>query len=821
MEKLYDHKKNEAALQQLWREQQTYKAAPDKPLYSVDTPPPTVSGSLHIGHIFSYTQTDILARYKRMSGFSVFYPFGFDDNGLPTERFVEKKRDVTAHSMKRSEFIELCLKETQEVEEQFKHLWQQMGLSVDWDLCYSTISSSSRKISQESFIQLYKKGFIYRKHEPALYCTTCRTTVAQAELDDSEKPSLFNDIAFMDEDGKKLIVGTTRPELLPSCVALFYNPKDSRYQNLKSKQAIVPLFNFTVPILADDAVVIEKGTGLVMCCTFGDKTDIAWIKKFNLPYKPSIGRDGRWNENTGFLTGLKVHQAREAVLAELTKQNLIVGQKQIVHAVNVHERCKKEIEYLALTQWFLEILPYKKKFLEVAEKLEWFPAFMKSRYTNWVEALSWDWCLSRQRFYGIPFPAWHCNNGHVILAKEEQLPLDPQETPYKGACPECDSKIIEPDTDVMDTWNTSSLTPQICFALNNTDADPFTSSDTKEFIPMSMRPQAHDIIRTWAFYTIVKAWMHYEKLPWKSIVISGHVLSDAKEKLSKSKENARTAPETLLQNFSADVIRYWTASGRLGQDVAFSETQLKIGQRLVTKLWNAFRFIHEHMRDIPTSQPDPLGTANEWLLHQSSGCFAQYKKYFEESEFSLALDTVEHFFWHDFCDNYIELIKEQLFKPELYPAHEIAGTRWTLYTVGLHILQLYAPYLPYITETIYQELYQPTEKTLSLHQTTFDRRFFNFENSATTMHHLVKLISQVRSLKTEHQLSLKVPLEKLEIYSSEQSVLDSLKSMEQIIKGVTHAVTLDYLKETINKSELVSEKELWNAKVALNILIKN
>lgn len=815
MEKQYDHKINEAALQKLWHEQATYTVSSNKPLYSIDTPPPTVSGALHIGHIFSYTQTDFLARYKRMSGFAVFYPFGFDDNGLPTERFVEKKLEINAHGIKRSDFIALCLKETHEVEDQFKHLWQQMGLSVDWNLSYSTISSSTRKISQESFIRLYNKGFIYRKYEPALYCTTCRTTVAQAELEDVEKPSLFNDIAFKDGHGAPLIVGTTRPELLASCVALFYNPNDTRYQYLKGTQAVVPLFNYTVPVFADEAVVIEKGTGLVMCCTYGDKTDIAWIKKFNLPYRPSIGRDGRWTENTGFLAGLKVHPAREAVLAELKNQGLLVNQKQITHSVNVHERCKKEIEYLALTQWFLAILPYKQKLLDIAETLEWFPTFMKSRYINWVEALSWDWCLSRQRFYGIPFPSWHCNNGHVILASLDSLPIDPQETPYVGTCPECKSALIEPDTDVMDTWNTSSLTPQICFSLWNKNANPFESSEIKEFIPMSMRPQAHDIIRTWAFYTIVKSWMHYEKLPWKSIVISGHVLSDAKEKLSKSKGNTRIAPETLLQNYPADVIRYWTASGRLGQDVAFSETQLKIGQRLVTKLWNAFRFIHEHMKDIPSSQPNPLGSVNEWLVHQSSACFTQYKKYFEESEFSLALDTVEKFFWHDFCDNYIELVKEQLFKPELYSAQEISGTRWTLYTVGLHLLQLYAPYLPYITEALYQELYRSTEKTPSLHQTTFDHRKFMFEQSTLTMQHLVKLISQVRSLKTEKQLSLKVPLETLEIYCNEQSILNNLAQLEQMIKGVTHAVVISYHAEKIDASILTGENDNWKAKVII------
>lgn len=816
MEKNYDHKANERHLKELWQKHGIYKISHEGNLYTIDTPPPTVSGSLHIGHIFSYTQTDIIARYKRMSGFSVFYPFGFDDNGLPTERFVEKKHEVNAHSMKRSEFIELCLQETIDVEAKFKELWQDIGLSIDWRMCYSTVSEASRKISQESFIRLYQKGFIYRKHEPALYCTTCRTTVAQAELDDIEKPSLFNDIVFKLEDGIELIVGTTRPEFIASCVALFYNPSDLRYARLRGKQAVVPIFNYTVPIMADEAVVIEKGTGLVMCCTFGDKTDIGWFKKYNLPYKASLKQNGRFDENSGIIAGLKVPQAREAVLAELSKQGLLRIQKSIMHIVNVHERCKKEIEYLALTQWFLSILPHKQKFLALAEELAWYPAFMKSRYINWVEAISWDWCLSRQRFYGIPFPAWHCVNGHVILATINQLPIDPQEKSYKGRCPECDSALIEPDKDVMDTWNTSSLTPQICFSLLYPDKNPFDVSAVKEFIPMSMRPQAHDIIRTWAFYTLVKSWMHYETLPWKNIIISGHVLSDSKEKLSKSKENTRISPEALLQTYPADVIRYWTASGRLGQDVAFSENQLKIGQRLVTKIWNAFRFVHEHIQEVSIEQPDHLGVVNEWLLHQSSECFALYKKYFDEDEFSLALDTVEKFFWQDFCDNYIELIKEQLFKPELYSKQETAGTRWTLYTVGLQILQRYAPFLPYVTENIYQGLYKAREKAISLHVTHFDSHYFIFETSAAVTRHLVTLISQVRSLKTGQQLSLKVPLQTLEIYCNEKPVLDALESLEQIIKGVTHAISIIYSKEKLDKSELVGEQDTRNAKVFLN-----
>lgn len=798
MDKQYNHQIHEAQMQQKWHQEQTYSAENNPgPLYSIDTPPPTVSGSLHIGHIFSYTQTDIIARYKRMNGFSVFYPFGFDDNGLPTERFVEKKRNISAHNFSRSDFIKICLEETVVVEQQFQDLWQKIGLSVDWNACYSTISDQTRKISQESFIRLFKKGFIYRAYEPALYCTTCRTSVAQAELEDSEQASFFNDIIFTLEDGTRLSVGTTRPELLASCVALLYNPNDTRYQQLKGKKARVPYFNYEVPILADDQVVMDKGTGLVMVCTFGDKTDITWFKKFNLPYKPSIGKDGRWLPETGILAGLKVQQARAKIIEALKELNLLTNQKPITHAVNIHERCKHEIEYLALSQWFLNIIDHKKTFLELAEKIAWYPTFMKSRYINWVENISWNWCLSRQRFFGIPFPAWHCQSCNEILLPDiKDLPLDPQEIPYKGTCPKCSSNDIVPDTDVMDTWNTSSLTPYICYSLfDKTIESVFTEKATKQFIPMSMRPQAHDIIRTWAFDTIVKVWMHHETIPWHDIIISGHVLSDAKEKISKSKGNTKTDPEQLLKTYPADVIRYWTASGSLGHDTAFSETQLKIGQKLLTKLWNAFRFIAEHTSDITSNdQPQNIGVVNEWILHQATQCFDEYRRHFDGHEFNHALDVVEKFFWHNVCDNYLELIKDQLFKPENYAADYVRASRWTLSTIGLRLLQLYAPYLPHITETIYQHLYRSREKYASIHQTQFEiiQKPYLFAQSASTLHVLIEIASNVRKLKTEQQLSLKTELKQLEITASYQAILDQLKQEEQLIKGVTQARTIIY-----------------------------
>jgi valyl-tRNA synthetase len=817
MEKQYDSKKSEQAAQAYWEQNKTYHRDNNPgQLCSIDTPPPTVSGSLHIGHLFSYTQTDIIARFKRMEGFSVFYPFGFDDNGLPTERFVEKKRDIVAHKLSRTEFINICLEETQIVEKQFEQLWRSMGLSVDWAACYSTISASTRKISQESFIRLYKKGYVYRKNEPAPYCTTDRTSVAQAELDDKEIASTFNDIVFKTTDGKELVIGTTRPELLPSCVALLYNPTDSRYQQLKGEQAIVPIFNTTVPILADEAVAVDKGTGLVMCCTFGDKTDIAWFKKFNLPFKQSVGLDGRWTEQTGILVGLKVHDARAKILEALKEQGLLRNQRPITHSVNVHERCKKEIEFALLSQWFINILDHKQQFLNLADQINWYPAFMKPRYVDWVTNLSWDWCISRQRFFGIPFPAWHCKGcSKVLLPELDQLPIDPQETPYSGKkCPHCSSSDIVPDTDVMDTWNTSSLTPYLCqalyYPLSTSQFEPTTS-----FLPMSIRPQAHDIIRTWAFDTIVKTWMHQEQIPWKDIVISGHVLSGTKEKLSKSKDNASLSPERLLETYSADVIRYWTASGSLGHDTPFSDNQLKIGQRLVTKIWNAFRFIHEHTQQVDLKQePKNLGVINEWLLHSMSTCFGSYHRYFETNEFGLALDTVEKFFWHSFCDNYLELVKDQLFNPALYDEQQVAATRWTLNVIGLRLLQLYAPYLPHVTETLYSSMYQKNYGVASIHQTKFSalQKVYAFPDSADSMHLVIAVTNEVRKLKTQQQLSLKVELHTLIIHASDAQALALLKKQEQLIKGVSHAHAITY-QTMAAESALTKRDEQWHATV--------
>lgn len=820
MDNQYNYKDVQKNAQQLWENESVY--APDraaKKHYSIDTPPPTVSGSLHIGHIFSYTQTDIIARYKRMCGHSVFYPFGFDDNGLPTEKFVEKKENIQAHGLARSEFIARCLTATQEVEAQFKDLWQAMGLSVDWHYWYSTISEQSRRLSQLSFIDLYKKGYVYRKNEPALYCPFCRTTVAQAELDDKESASHFTDIAFKDIQGNDLIIGTTRPELLPSCVALLYHPDDARYQHLAETQAIVPLFGHSVPIIADELVIPDKGTGLVMSCTFGDTTDIEWFKKHALPYKQSLGSDGKFMDHVDLIAGLKPQEARKKILEELKSNELIRAQKDIVHMVNVHERCKKEIEFIVVPQWFIALLPYKKELIALADQVEWYPAFMKTRYVNWVENLSWDWCISRQRFFGIPFPAWHCNAcAAITLAPESAVPVDPQENrEIITACSSCGSSDIRPDTDVMDTWNTSSITPYLCRELfNNKQDNPFDQKNIT-FVPMSMRPQAHDIIRTWAFYTLAKVWMHHKAVAWNSIVISGHVLAGSKEKLSKSKGNATLTPEKLLETYPADVIRYWTASGNLGYDVAFSEQQLKMGGRLTTKLWNAFLFIEAHIdKAIKPVFDGQKGILNEWLLHYASQTFEKYTHYLEINEFGMALNTVEHFFWHNFCDNYLELVKNQLFNPEKYTQEEVTATRATLYHVGLSLLQWFAPYLPYVTEELYQRVYSGTNREKSIHTLLYahTQKQYSYTQSAEIVDQMVTLVTAVRALKSQHKLSLKVPFASLTIAGLTDHDKKAFQLHEQLIKGVTHAEAIEYKIDT-STTILESINETWHAIVTL------
>jgi valyl-tRNA synthetase len=781
----------EEEIRSLWDQNKVFETEfNDKPIFSIDTPPPTVSGNLHIGHVFSYIHPDIIARFKRMCGYEVFYPYGFDNNGHATERLVENTKNISAHSIGRESFIKECLDLTQEVQRNFVSLWDKIGLSIDKRCWYSTIDKDVQRISQKSFIDLYKKGFVYRKYEPSLYCTASKTTIAQADLEEIEKDTLFSTISFsiLGEENEKILIATTRPEMLAACQAIFFNPNDLRYKKLENKKAIVPIYNIEVPILADDKVVIEKGSGLVMCCTFGDALDVLWFKKYNLNYVQVIGNNGKMLENTGVLSGLSVLQAREKILEELKNKNFINEQKKIVHAVSVYERSKKEVEYLMLPQWFISVLPHKEKFIELADKIKWHPENMKNRYIDWVENLKWDWCISRQRFNGIPFPVWYDENQNIILADESDLPVNPLVDSPKDK----NIKVVG-DSDVMDTWNTSALTPQIGRFLY----EKFVGENSN-FIPMNIRPQAHDIIRTWAFDTIVKAWMHEKNIPWRDILISGHVQTKSKEKISKSKGNNPCDPEVLLSNSPADAIRYWSASAKLGIDTAFSEDQIKQGNRLIIKLFNAAILVEQFFYNFNKKEKDEKfevkQSVNIWILNKIFNLYERYFTLFSQYNFSHALTELEQFFWADFCDYYLEIIKKQCSEND-DENENIIETKYVLNSLFKVILQLFAPFLVYITEHLYQKIYiRNSEKFISLHKTRFINleKKFNFDNKKMFDFDIcIKFIEIIRKLKSENSLSIKAPINQVIVFANEY-IGEQIKNSEKLLLDCCYIENLKF-----------------------------
>jgi valyl-tRNA synthetase len=560
----YNPAELEEKIQRFWEENRIYAFDPAStdPVFSIDMPPSTFSGEIHIGHAMSYSQAEFMARYKRMQGYHIFYPMGFDDNGLPTERLVEQKYNVDIEEIGREKFVELCLKETQKGAKKYRNIWTKLGISVDWNLSYSTISAYCRRLAQVSFIELYEMGKLERKKEPVIWCPHCKTAIAQAELEDKEEDTLFSTIIFTAEDGRDLHIATTRPELLASCVGIAVHPHDDRYADLVGTTATTPIFGNEVTILEDRRVDKEFGTGIVMICTFGDKTDIEWWRDYNLDLIISINQDGTLNEKAGKFQGMNLKEARKALLAELKSAHLIVTQEPLHHAVNTHERCGTPIEYLIEDQWFVKVLDMKDTWIAQADKMNWYPAFMKKRYISWVENLKWDWCISRQRYYGVPFPLWYCKEcGRVLLPEKEDLPVDP----LKDTPPPCECVCTEavPERDVMDTWFTSSLTPQIIARWESED------SRMDRIYPNSLRPQAHDIIRTWLFYTVVKSYYHNSSIPWDNIMLSGFGLDEEGKAMHKSKGNI-ILPLDVVEKYSADAVRWWASSVKLGDDLPFS-----------------------------------------------------------------------------------------------------------------------------------------------------------------------------------------------------------------------------------------------------------
>jgi valyl-tRNA synthetase len=767
----YDFKEVEEKLKKFWEKEKVYKFdnKAKKKAYSIDTPPPTVSGNMHIGHAFSYSQQDFIARFRRMFDGNVFYPFGTDDNGLPTERLIERLKKVKSKEMSRSEFIKLCLKTLKEITPDFILDWKNLGISCDYGIIYSTIDENSQKLSQKSFIDLYNKNHVYKKEFPTIWCPECQTSIAQAELENKEFGSVFSTIKFKCDTLKgtgseDLLIATTRPEFLPACVAIFVNPKDEKHKSFIGKKAKIPLFDFEVPIIADKSAEMDKGTGVMMVCTYGDKFDVDSVNRYKLEEKIIFNKDGTMKIKE--YEGMKIKDARKKILSELKEQDFVTEQKQIEHAVNVHDKCGTEIEFLPTEQWFIKVLDKKKQLIQQGKKVKWYPKFMHKRYENWVNGLDWDWNISRNRHFGIPIPVWECKEcNEIILAKENELPIDPVE--IKKKCPKC-KKEAEPEKMVLDTWATSSLTPQIASSL----------IDNKVVIPYSLRPQAHDIIRTWAFYTIAKAYLHEKKIPWGDIAISGNV-SLKGEKMSKSKGNV-IDPKKVLDDYGADSLRFWAAGSKLGNDLDYLEKDVLTGKKFVNKLLNASNFVFMNLEDYSGKRPNKLNLIDQVFLKKLNDIMKEATNYFEKYEYSKAKAVVEQFFWKDFADNYIEIVKKRVYQGK---GNEKESAQYTLYTSLLAIVKMMAPITPFITEEIYQTHFKKYENEKSIHVSKWPDYVKTIGDRDNLFEVFVNTLTDIRVEKSKAKKSMNSEI----ILFLNKSIKKRLEPVLNDLKNVTNA----------------------------------
>jgi len=785
----YNQKKIEEKWQKQWQEMKIYHfdRNSDKPVYSIDVPPRYASGPLHAGHAVHYTHIDFAARYKRMRGYNVFFPLCFDVNGIPIEERVERQLNITRKDIDRHKFTKLC---SEFAEKNIKTMTDQftiLGESMDPTIYYQTNAEYYRRLTQISFIELYKKGHIYKGWFPVNWCPRCMTAMADAEVTYTNRTTKLNTVKFYftkdqpeqllkyrnigkDKKGVYVEIATTRPEMLPSCQIVAVHPTDERTSWLVDQTVEVPLFGKKVKIVEDEAVDPEFGSGVVMVCTVGDKEDLNWVFKYKLPLEMSIDEEGRMTQICGKYKGMKIEEARTAVIEELKKNNILIKQEPLEQNVGVCWRCKTPVEFINAKQWFLKTIQFKQMILEASNKMKWYPEFMKIRLEDWVNSLEWDWVISRQRYFATPIPLWECEKcEHVVLARVEDCYIDPtKDKPPLEKCPKCGGKL-KGCKDVFDTWMDSSISP-----LYNT----FWHRDDKLFkklYPMSLRPQAHDIIRTWAFYTILRCTLLTDKEPFENIMMGGFILSEDGTPMHASLGNV-IDPLDVIKEYGSDAFRCYAASCALGEDNPFRYKDIIRGTRLLTKLWNVEKFISNLIKDKPGKTPE-LIDVDKWILTKYSKLVKKCTEQMDAFDYSQTMKEIEYFLWHEIADHYIEMVK-----PSLYKKENTESINYTLYTLGLGILKLFAPFFPHITEEIYQQHFKKHEEYNSIHISPWPEPLFVDEEKEKAGEVVKEYISKMRSWKSEKGLALNAPLEAYATYSI-NSVISKLKPSSPIIKS--------------------------------------
>ena len=788
----------EARWRDRWEQSGIYRWKPDGdgPVFSVDTPPPYVSAAhLHVGHAMSYAQAEFVVRYQRMRGARVFYPIGFDDNGLPTERYVERKYGIDKASTSRSEFRALCLAETAEIASVYEQLWRALGLSLEWSQRYSTIDDHCRRTAQLAFLRLHAAGRIYRSDDPVFWDPELGTALAQADLEVRERRSRLYDVAFPEPAGQPLVISTTRPELLPACVALYCHPEDSRYRRLVGGTVQTPLFGYQVPVLADTDVDPRFGTGLMMVCTFGDADDVRRWRTDQLDTRTCLDERGRFTDLGGPYAGMQVQQARARIVADLEAAGLLRGQRRVTQRVAVSERSGAPVESVMRPQWFIRLLDLKDDLKQRGRQLSWHPEWMRQRLDDWIDGLRYDWNLSRQRYYGVPFPLWLCTRcDHTELAEPHQLPLDPVETSPPRDCPTCGTSLVG-DTDVMDTWMTSSLTPQI---LTNW-ADSPDGLDLGEW-PLTIRVQAHDIIRTWLFYTLAQSHLHARDIPWRHVMISGWGLNEQGKRISKRdldptrpETSRRHDPHAVIADHGADALRHWAARGSLGQDVRYSERDVRAGRKHVLKLWNIARFCQPHLE--PGDSHAITAPEDRWIIHRCNQTTNDATAAFENFDYSTARQAADDLLW-TLADDWLEITKDRIWNPHRHDRTRRRSAAVTMHLGLRQLLGLYAPFLPFITEELHHRLYAADEDGSSIHSTAWPRPVDDIDKPPGFEAVLV-VLGAVRSIRSARRIHHTTEIASVTLDTGEPTLRRMLEHLEPSVIAATRAHKLVFGTATI------------------------